>query len=253
MAREMRQGGGTVQWRLEEQLVCLQQCRSIRRSGFAKVWIAELIECCHLHITVESLWLNPCVESLWLLTVGWDIEKFVWADYRPCSRNILGPPTINKLMFQKYGWHFDEESWCHRKVRCAPGAASCSAGGVERLPGLLNDVTAGGSPMKITSAHSIQADIVAAALDTSSGGHHLLGALPTGFGKSLPMMVVALLLPPGITIKWISLNHGLMLCYPHSGSTVIVICPLTVIEAQHLQDCQRFGIQALAASQAQKL
>ena len=56
------------------------------------LWIAELIECCHLHITVESLWLNPCVESLWLLTVGWDIEKFVWADYRPCLRNILGPP-----------------------------------------------------------------------------------------------------------------------------------------------------------------
>ena len=55
---------------------------------------------------------------------------------------------------------------------------------------------------KLLSAHfSIQADIVACALDTASGGHHLLGALPTGFGKSLPMMVLALLLPPGITIK----------------------------------------------------
>ena len=55
---------------------------------------------------------------------------------------------------------------------------------------------------KLHSAHfSIQADIVACALDTASGGHHLLGALPTGFGKSLPMMVLALLLPPGITIK----------------------------------------------------
>ena len=47
---------------------------------------------------------------------------------------------------------------------------------------------------------TIQADIVAAALDTS-GGHHLLGALPTGFGKSLPMFVLALLLPPGKAIK----------------------------------------------------
>ena len=37
---------------------------------------------------------------------------------------------------------------------------------------------------------------MAAALETS-GGHHLLGALPTGFGKSLPMFVLALLLPPG--------------------------------------------------------
>ena len=67
---------------------------------------------------------------------------------------------------------------------------------------MLHDVSAGGSPMKFFSAYvSMQADIVAAALDTSSGGHHLLGALPTGFGKSLPMMVLALLLPPGITIK----------------------------------------------------
>ena len=39
-------------------------------------------------------------------------------------------------------------------------------------------------------------DIIAAALDTV-GGHHLLGALPTGYGKSLPIMVLALLLPPG--------------------------------------------------------
>ena len=55
---------------------------------------------------------------------------------------------------------------------------------------------------KLPSAHfSIQADIVACALDASSGGHHLLGALPTGFGKSLPMMVLSLLLPPGITLK----------------------------------------------------
>ena len=43
---------------------------------------------------------------------------------------------------------------------------------------------------------SIKADIIAAALDTV-GGHHLLGALPTGYGKSLPMMVLALLLFPG--------------------------------------------------------
>ena len=68
--------------------------------------------------------------------------------------------------------------------------------------GQVFDDTVGGSPIKIAfSTFSIQADIVACALDASSGGHHLLGALPTGFGKSLPMMVLATLLPPGITIK----------------------------------------------------
>ena len=36
------------------------------------------------------------------------------------------------------------------------------------------------------------------AMTNSEARDHLLGALPTGYGKSLPMLVASLLLPPGI-------------------------------------------------------
>ena len=42
----------------------------------------------------------------------------------------------------------------------------------------------------------IKADIIWAATDEDDR-QHLMGAVPTGYGKSLPMLVVALLLPPG--------------------------------------------------------
>ena len=42
----------------------------------------------------------------------------------------------------------------------------------------------------------IKADIIWAATDPDNG-QHLMGAVPTGYGKSLPMLVAALLLPPG--------------------------------------------------------
>ena len=43
---------------------------------------------------------------------------------------------------------------------------------------------------------SIKADIIWAATDQDDR-QHLMGPVPTGYGKSLPMLVVALLLPPG--------------------------------------------------------
>ena len=42
----------------------------------------------------------------------------------------------------------------------------------------------------------IKADLIWAATDPDDR-QHLLGAVPTGYGKSLPMLVAALLLPPG--------------------------------------------------------
>ena len=42
----------------------------------------------------------------------------------------------------------------------------------------------------------IKADIIWAATDPDDG-QHLMGAVPTRYGKSLPMLVAALLLPPG--------------------------------------------------------
>ena len=70
---------------------------------------------------------------------------------------------------------------------------------------------------------SIQADIVAAALDTE-GGHHLLGALPTGFGKSLPMMVLALLLPPGNeSVKTMGSCKAMFHEYSHALDSIVLL------------------------------
>ena len=43
----------------------------------------------------------------------------------------------------------------------------------------------------------LQADIVAAAINAEDG-HHILSSLPTGMGKTLPMIVASCLLPPGV-------------------------------------------------------
>ena len=43
----------------------------------------------------------------------------------------------------------------------------------------------------------LQADIVAAAINAEDG-HHILSGLPTGMGKTLPMIVASCLLPPGV-------------------------------------------------------
>ena len=42
-----------------------------------------------------------------------------------------------------------------------------------------------------------QVDLISA-MTNSEARDHLLGALPTGYGKSLPMLVASLLLPPYI-------------------------------------------------------
>ena len=44
-----------------------------------------------------------------------------------------------------------------------------------------------------------QVDLISA-MTNSEARDHLLGALPTGYGKSLPMLVASLLLPPGIEL-----------------------------------------------------
>ena len=42
----------------------------------------------------------------------------------------------------------------------------------------------------------LQADIVRCAIDDDETCH-IMGALPTGYGKSLPMLMTGLLIPPG--------------------------------------------------------
>ena len=56
---------------------------------------------------------------------------------------------------------------------------------------------------------ALQADIVACAIDGSENCH-IMGALPTGYGKSLPMLVTGLLMPPGI---YVNLRTRLLLLF----------------------------------------
>ena len=49
---------------------------------------------------------------------------------------------------------------------------------------------------RVLQSKFLQADIVACAINGSENCH-IMGALPTGYGKSLPMLVTGLLMPPG--------------------------------------------------------
>ena len=49
-----------------------------------------------------------------------------------------------------------------------------------------------------------QADVTAAVLSQDS--HHILSSVPTGWGKTLPMLLAALLMPPGDTIPYFFLK-----------------------------------------------
>ena len=100
----------------------------------------------------------------------------------------------------------------------------------------------------------IKADIIWAATDPDDR-QHLLGAVPTGYGKSLPMLVAALLLPPGEPpVDKSAFNDALLILTTtvdtfSTGSTTIIIPPLTVIERQLQEDCLKYGIEVLVGSQ----
>ena len=49
---------------------------------------------------------------------------------------------------------------------------------------------------RVLQSKFLQADIVACAINGSENCH-IMGALPTGYGKLLPMLVTGLLMPPG--------------------------------------------------------
>ena len=110
-------------------------------------------------------------------------------------------------------------------------------------------------PVKVVlTPHWIKADIIWAALDQDDQ-QHLMGAVPTGFGKSLPMLVVALLLPPGESpvdkaafLKCHTCQKLWMLGrfynYPYPSSH-----RSSVIERQLSEDCHKYGIKVLVGSQ----
>ena len=64
-----------------------------------------------------------------------------------------------------------------------------------------------------------QVDLVSAMIN-SEARDHLLGALLTGYGKSMPMLVASLLLPPGIECEHATCFLYLILSF--TGSTIVV-------------------------------
>jgi len=76
--------------------------------------------------------------------------------------------------------------------------------------------------------HPFQADITAAAIDQQDR-QHILSCLPTGNGKTLPMLITGALLP--------------------AGMTTMIIAPLTTIKQQIEDDCRLYGISALVGDQ----
>ena len=70
------------------------------------------------------------------------------------------------------------------------------------LPEQLRDFQVG--PWEIEEEANktfFQADLVACAINDSETSH-IMGALPTGYGKSLPMLVTGLLMPTGKCVNW---------------------------------------------------
>ena len=94
----------------------------------------------------------------------------------------------------------------------------------------------------------LQADIVAAAINAEDG-HHILSSLPTGMGKTLPMIVASCLLPPGELSLFSMKRNESCLSMPrrnllslqtiYQGSTTMIIVPLTTIKQQLEDDCTR--------------
>ena len=79
----------------------------------------------------------------------------------------------------------------------------------------------------------LQADIVRCAIDDDETCH-IMGALPTGYGKSPPMLVTGLLMPPG---KWTHKIYATYVYFFSIGSTVIVVsahCALCTVHTVQL-------------------
>ena len=79
-----------------------------------------------------------------------------------------------------------------------------------------------------------------------------MGALPTGYGKSLPMLVTGLLMPPGeysLNIFNCSFLTEVFLERFYNPCNQPFDC-LSPFAQQLISDCNLYGIDALAANQA---
>ena len=102
--------------------------------------------------------------------------------------------------------------------------------GYPSLPS-LHDFQVASIPHK--SQHGqFQADIIASAADDEDA-FHILSCLPTGYGKSLPMLLLSLFLPQGMTIEYTGQGQPAF----NAGSITVIMVPLTSIGDQLRMEC----------------
>ena len=89
-----------------------------------------------------------------------------------------------------------------------------------------------------------QADIIASAADNEDASH-ILSCLPAGYGKSLPMLLLSLFLPQGMTIDY----TGQVQPTFTAGSITVIVVPLTSIADQLKMECSRLGLSAVVGGE----
>ena len=162
-------------------------------------------------------------------------------------RVIIGraPSQFQISWLSENGRDREKERNCERKICFPESSPSCPTASAPRFSGSRSMCAWLLLPLLT------KADIIWASTDPDNR-QHLMGAVPTGYGKSLPMLVAALLLPPGEPLVDIS---AFLWCPSlrttvdafNTGSTTIIIPPLTVIERQLQEDSMKYGIKVLVA------
>ena len=84
-------------------------------------------------------------------------------------------------------------------------------------------------------------DILQSALDADDRSHMMV-ALPTGYGKTMPMLLLGHLLPTGRNHLELQKNRIFL-----PGSITIVVTPTTTIGQQLVADCRKLGIDAVSS------
>ena len=86
-------------------------------------------------------------------------------------------------------------------------------------------------------------DILQSALDADDRSHMMV-ALPTGYGKTMPMLLLGHLLPAGRNHLELQKNR---ISFFLPGSITIVVTPTTTIGQQLVADCRKLGIDAVSS------
>ena len=73
---------------------------------------------------------------------------------------------------------------------------------------------------------------------------HMMVALPTGYGKTMPMLLLGHLLPTGRNHLELQKNR---ISFLLPGSITIVVTPTTTIGQQLVADCRKLGIDAVSS------